>query len=59
LTTSKRTIIKHDIGAIVAHLGQHYPKGIVQSQRPGNQVAVKWPDGTWSKHHARELRRIV
>jgi hypothetical protein len=29
--------------------------GIVQSQQPGNHVVVKWPNGTYSKHHASEL----
>ena len=36
-------------GDVVAPQGQHYPKGIVQSREPGNQIVVRWPDGTYTK----------
>lgn len=51
--------VTHHAGDVVAPLGQHYPKGIVQSQEPGNHVVVKWPSGLYTKNHAPTLRRIA
>jgi hypothetical protein len=51
--------ITHHVGDVVAPLGEQFPKGIVQSQEPGNHVVVLWPSGLWTKHHATELRRAA
>ena len=53
------TRITHRPGDIVAARGAHYPKGVVQSQQPGNHVVVAWPDSTWTRQHATTLRRAA
>lgn len=57
--SSQSARVAHHTGDIVAPLGQYFPKGIVRAQRTGNQIVVEWPDGTWTKQHARELRKAA
>lgn len=57
MTTHPRT--HHHVGDIVALINQHYPKGVVRAELPDNNVAVQWPSTLWTRHHSRELTRIV
>ena len=57
MSSQPRTLHTGDIVRLPGEC--QYPKGIVVSEYRRVEVVVLWPDRTHTKHHQRELHRIV
>ena len=57
MSSQPRTIHEGDIVRLPGEC--QYPKGIVVSEWRRVEVVVLWPDRSHTKHHQRELHRIV